>query len=392
MIAGAYCPLRWLLLLVLITGLQAVTADDVLAAANAAVSESERDEPGSPARAKAIAAAIEAAGTLPVTERLTLDCALAEAWLDGAKPATCAELAATVHAATGATPALRERAVIARAAAVRLMARNGDLTLAKTTLAAIATGPDAGARANAHVRIAESDIAMAVGPDRKPIDATRAIAALDEALELLKSSPPAERVPVYTLRLVAMERSGAKPADVLAWLQQHHDDPAVAEVEDSAVTSQDQLVGKAAPALTGNRVDPTGGKVDLASFRGKIVLIDFFATWCKPCEALAPTITAFALKHPTVQILSVSLDNAQSLPNLPGYLTKHAMTWPVLGEGLGWDGELDDIWHVDGIPCLFLVSADGRLATADLIGDTAEATTAKLEEALKKLTKVDDIP
>jgi thiol-disulfide isomerase/thioredoxin len=129
---------------------------------------------------------------------------------------------------------------------------------------------------------------------------------------------------------------------------------------------------------------------DLAALKGKPVLVDFFASWCAPCAAVAPAVVRFAADHPEIAIVGVSLDNPQTMADLPGFMAKHAITWPVIGEKLGWDGELDDAWRVDGIPALILVGADGKILANELVGISTEATLEALEKAVKALPKAKD--
>jgi thiol-disulfide isomerase/thioredoxin len=365
--------------------LHAATADDVIAAADASLSDVQRDEPGSTARAEAIAAALDGIGALPDHDRLDVQLALAAAWLDGFQPLRCATIAAQVQRDAAADPEQRSRAALARAAAARALLRDGNADAAATLLDEIEKDGDAGPRAAAHLRIARAEIGMALGPDRKAVDAPAAIAALDEALVLLRDVPPAERIPVYLLRLTAMERGGAKPAEITAWLQAHASDPAAVDVAASSVTTGDKLVGQPAPALLAKRLDRPGEPFDLATLRGKPVLIDFFATWCGPCAAVAPAVARFAQAHPEVQVIGVSLDNPQTIADLPAFMAKHAITWPVVGENLGWDGELDDIWHIDSIPSLVLISPAGTIASNDLIGADGDETVQRLDDALRTL-------
>ncbi len=360
----------------------AATAVDVLGAADASISEVQRDEAGSSARAEAIAAALEGTPALAPLERLNVRLALAQAWLDGFQPARCVDIATAVQKDPAATPDIRERAAMARAAAAQTVLRDGDRQAAGAILDDLAASGDAGPRAAAHLLIARAACGLALGEDRKPADAPAALQAIDGALKLLATMPAAERVPVYLLRLTAMERGGAKPADVLAWIQALSADPAAAEAATSATASVDKLVGQPAPALAAGRLDKPGERLDLTSLRGKPVLIDFFASWCGPCAAISPAVAKFAALHPEVQVVGVSLDNPQTMADLPAFMAKHAITWPVIGEQLGWDGELDDIWHVNGIPSLFLVGADGTLVASDLVGTDVEDTLRRMEEAL----------
>jgi thiol-disulfide isomerase/thioredoxin len=239
----------------------------------------------------------------------------------------------------------------------------------------------------AHHAVAGAELLLAGLPPGQdpPPEARAALDLCDRALTLLAGQPPAERVPVYLLRLTAMERLGAKGPEVQAWIQGRQQDPAAAEVAAaSASTALGRLVGQPAPPLKGKRLDAAGGDFDLAAYRGRPVLIDWFATWCAPCRELAPTIAAFAQAHPRLAVVSVSLDNKDSLPELPRFLARHGMTWPVVGDGLGWDTEADDAWHVDAIPSLILVAPDGTVAATDLVGDTPDFTTANIEKALAR--------
>lgn len=378
--------MRWMLPLAVVAALRAATAADIVAAADASLTQSQRDEPGSGARAAALVAALEGAGDLPATDRVVVRLALAEAWLDANRPERCVEVATATLALPALAPELRERAALAWIAAGRAYARRGDAAIATTTLDALAKAGETTPRASAHALIARAELALVLGPDRKPLDAAAGLAALDKALELLASAPAAERVPVYTLRVTAMERNATKPKEILAWLEGHKGDPAAAEVAESAIADSDRMVGAPAPALAGPRGDGAAqGQIDLLLYRGKPVLVDFFATWCQPCLQVAPAIVDLAKRHPEMQVLGVSLDNTATIGELPAYLAKHGATWPVIADGLGWDSELDDAWRVTAIPNLILVGPDGRIAAGDLVGADAEETTKRVEAALAAL-------
>lgn len=375
--------MRWPLLLIAAAALRAATAADIVAAADASLSDTARDEPGSAARAEAIQTALDGAGELPVAERALVRTALAEAWLDAAQPARCIALATEILAIPDLPGPARERAALAWIAAARGSLRGGDAVAATTALDALAKAGDAGPRAAAHALVARAEIALVMDPDRKPADGPAALAAIDQALQILGSAPPAERVPVYLLRVTAMERSGMKPSEILAWLTARKDDPAAAEIAASAVADLDRLIGSPAPGLSGPRGDGAAqGAIDLSAFRGKTVLVDFFATWCQPCLKVAPAIVAVAKAHPDLQIIGVSLDNAATLAEIPAFMAKHGAAWPVIADGLGWDSELDDAWRVGAIPSLFLVAPDGRIVAGDLVGADEAETVRRIEEAL----------
>ncbi len=364
--------LSWPLLLLLVQPIQAATADDLLIAATATIPADELVA-GSAARAVAIAALVDTPGLAP-HERLRLRAALAEAWLDGLDPAKAEAEVRAILVAPGIDADLRDRVGLTWVAAWQLRAQ-----------AATKEAP-----------VAEPLVGLTALDDFSPRVRARALAArarwhlerkepgalpdLDAALALLAGGDAGDRVPVYALRLTAMEDGGAKPEAIRAWLQERRADPAAVLAAESALSASQQLAGQPAPALKLKRLDGTPGEIDLEALRGKPVLIDFFATWCKPCALTAPALTAAARRWQPkgLVVVGVSLDTKDTLAGIPAWIATHAVDWPIVGEGLGWDSEVAAAWHVEAIPRLILVDAQGIVTNADLGG----ATTAEIEQSL----------
>jgi thiol-disulfide isomerase/thioredoxin/outer membrane protein assembly factor BamD (BamD/ComL family) len=122
-----------------------------------------------------------------------------------------------------------------------------------------------------------------------------------------------------------------------------------------------------------------GEKVDLAALKGKIVVVDFWATWCGPCMAEAPHMVQINQKYKDkgLQLIGISLDQ-NGYDALNGAKT-HGLNWPQACAGGGWSSEYAKIWGVDSIPRTFIIGPDGVVLWT---GHPAEID-APLEDAFK---------
>jgi thiol-disulfide isomerase/thioredoxin len=120
--------------------------------------------------------------------------------------------------------------------------------------------------------------------------------------------------------------------------------------------------------------------VDLANLRGKVVLIDFWATWCGPCRVDMPNvIAAFEKYHDQgFEILGISLDKDKE--RLLSYMKEQNMTWPQFFDGQGWDNELSRRFGVNSIPAQWLVDKKGFLRSLNVRGTLGEQVAKLLAE------------
>jgi thiol-disulfide isomerase/thioredoxin len=106
--------------------------------------------------------------------------------------------------------------------------------------------------------------------------------------------------------------------------------------------------------------DVQGKDVELASLKGKVVLLDFWATWCGPCKIEIPWFIEFQNKYGKdgLQVIGVSVDDPQA--RLAPYVAQMKMNYPVL-QGLDHDDIQDAYGPMFGIPVTIVISRDGKL-------------------------------
>ena len=125
--------------------------------------------------------------------------------------------------------------------------------------------------------------------------------------------------------------------------------------------------------------DVQGKTFSLHELKGKVVFINFWATWCPPCRRSIPYVKESyeKFKNNNVEFIGISLDKQDGLDGWKEYIKENQMNWVQVADGKFWDNDVAVRYGIESIPSMWVINRDGIIIGKNIAHDELDATITK---------------
>jgi thiol-disulfide isomerase/thioredoxin len=203
---------------------------------------------------------------------------------------------------------------------------------------------------------------------------TAAPQLIAEAAALMKAAPGDQKTAMLVMQLASAieqipdgEELAATALKTFGPILESSPDPKIKELGSSFTGKLRLLELPGKPMeISGALLD--GKPFDQKSLAGKVVLVDFWATWCGPCVAEIPNMLEQYEKYHAkgFEVVGISLDEEKD--KVDAFIAEHKIPWPIIYAGKGWQDPTAQFYGISGIPQLILIGRDGNVITLNARG------------------------
>ena len=201
------------------------------------------------------------------------------------------------------------------------------------------------------------------------------IASISE--DFVKKNPASFVSPLAIIRLYQATQNGVKTEELYNFLSQPiQSSPLGNYVTQLIAESKINPIGSVVADFS--QTDTAGNPVPISAFRGKYVLVDFWASWCRPCRQENPNVVAAfdKFKNKNFTVLGVSLD--QNKKAWLDAIKMDGLQWSHVSDLKGWGNQVAAIFKVTSIPQNLLLDPEGRIIAKNLRGNVLESRLSAL--------------
>jgi thiol-disulfide isomerase/thioredoxin len=251
-----------------------------------------------------------------------------------------------------------------------------DAAAHRKEVASILESPEASPAAKSEAAYLQVQLLAQVADADKPETLQPVQKAITTFLGKYADSKRAPEIASMQVALLSVSNSPDAEA-ILKKLSQSKNE-SVADLAKNAIEQRERMANLKTKPIELTFKATNGKAVDLAKLRGKVVLLDFWASWCGPCLAEMPNVVdAYKKLHKKgFEIVGISLDEDKAA--MEAALKKLGMTWPQYFDGQGWQNKISRSFGINSIPAAWLFDKKGMLRQTGVQGEELSAAVEKL--------------